>query len=103
MKLRELRSDYPRMIAYINVRAYWEALSQVAEEFNITLLPSVYQNARSWSVEAIGASPPGVFRKYANELVSEISRVQRNIIEKRLPENQDHLLASPRTSMSSYK
>lgn len=72
-KLGDLHNNYQKMIAYINVRAYWEALSQVAEEFEIALLPSVYRNARSWSVEAIGASPPGVFRKYIGELVKEIS------------------------------
>jgi len=77
-KLWELQGDYLRMIAYINVRAYWEALAQVAEEFEITLLPSVYRNAKSWSVEAIGASPPGVFRKYIWELLDEIRSLPNN-------------------------
>ena len=81
-KLCELRSDYLRTIAYINVRAYWEALAQVAEEFEITLLPSVYRNAKSWSVEAIGASPLGVFRKYANELVQELEK-EVTIVDRR--------------------
>lgn len=72
-KLWDLRDDYLKTIAYINVRAYWEALSNLAEEFEITLLPSVYRNARSWSVEAIGASPQGVFRKYVGELLAELS------------------------------
>lgn len=62
-----------RAVAYVNVRTYWQALNTVADEFEICMLPSVYRNASSWSVEAIGASPQGVFRKYVDELLAELS------------------------------
>jgi len=71
-----IRHRFQTIIAYINVKTYWQALEGIAEEFGICLMPSIYRNASSWSADSVGASPPGVFRKYINELVDEISRIE---------------------------
>ena len=70
--LAQIRSEHGTIIAYVNVKSYWQALEEVAEEFNIHLLPSAYRKTSDWSVANIGASPLGVFRKCVNELVDEI-------------------------------
>jgi len=74
IRLTSIRSRFRVIVAYINVRAYWHALEEVADEFGICLLPSVYRGAESWDTGQIGASPLGVFRKYVDELLNEISR-----------------------------
>jgi len=76
--LTRIRDDHRAFVAYVNVKSYWQVLEEVADEFSIELLPSVYRGAQSWDVQRIGLSPPGAFRKYIGELIDEISKSVRS-------------------------
>ena len=74
-RLTRLKTRYLEILAYVNVKVYWQTLAELADEFGIVLLPSVYRGKTNWSVDAVGASPLGIFRIYVDELVREITTV----------------------------
>jgi len=73
-KLRKMSSRYDRMISYLNVRSYWDALESVREEFDITMLPRVYANHKRWNSKKLRMGPIGMFKTKIYDLVREIDQ-----------------------------
>lgn len=72
-KLKKLSKNYDHIIAYINVKAYWKALEQIQDEFEICMLPKAYRNLKKWNNAKIG--PIGMFKTSVGELVETIKEL----------------------------
>jgi len=72
-RLEKLGPYYTDIVAYINVKTYWEALEIVRSEFDIEMLPTVFNDKRNWNSSYSRMSPRGIFYKYVAELQNKLA------------------------------
>lgn len=71
-KLRRMSHRYDRLISYLNVKSYWSALEVVRDEFDIKMLPRVYDRNKVWNSKKLHMGPIGIFKTEIHDLVREL-------------------------------
>jgi len=71
-KLGRLAPRYDHIIAYLNVRTYWQAIERIQDQFNITMLPKAYRRRKKWNSHVMHMGPIGMFKKSIKQLEREI-------------------------------
>jgi hypothetical protein len=64
-KLRQIAPHYPHLIAFVNVRAYYECLCDLSRKFRITVLPRDI----SWR------TPRAITNEQFDQLIHEFKRI----------------------------
>jgi len=72
-RLDEINGKYCQIVAYINVKSYWEVLWKLRRRYHIRMLPRVFHNGENWKSSIAGVSPRGAFYKYVRELTITLS------------------------------
>jgi hypothetical protein len=72
-RLEILSPRYDRILSYLNVRVYWDAVQSLQARFAIRMLPRIFQDSRNWNSAHAGIGPRGAFYKYSYELTNEFT------------------------------
>jgi hypothetical protein len=73
-KLRRMSTRYDRVISYLNVRLYWNAVESIRDEFDITMLPRIYARNKVWNSKKLRMGPIGMFKTEIHDLVHEVEK-----------------------------
>lgn len=68
-QLRRKRIHYDRIVAYVNVKSYWNVLWQLRDKYSITMLPRLFRKRENWNSAIAGISPRGAFYRDIDELL----------------------------------
>jgi len=71
-KLETMNGRYGQMVAYVNVRCYWEVLWSLRRVYRIKMLPRLFHNSENWNSSTARISPRGAFYKYIGELTTTL-------------------------------
>jgi len=73
-QLNRMNGGYCCVLAYVNVRSYWEVLWSLRKQFPIKMLPKIFHNGSNWNSTVAGIGPRGAFYKYIGELTATLGR-----------------------------
>jgi hypothetical protein len=73
-QLKRRTVKYDKVVAYVNVKSYWNVLWSLRKPYSITMLPRLYRHPRNWNSSVARISPRGAFYRDIGELLRAIDR-----------------------------
>jgi hypothetical protein len=74
-QLKKADENYSQIVAYVNVKSYWQVLWSLRKEHHIRMLPRLFHDPSNWNSSNARISPRGAFYKYISELTTELNRL----------------------------
>jgi hypothetical protein len=75
MQLEKINRNYDRVVAYVNVKSYWNVLWKLRRKYKIKMLPTLFHDCDNWNSMNAKISPRGAFYKHIEELTRELDRL----------------------------
>jgi hypothetical protein len=73
-QLDEINGRYDSVVAYVNVKSYWNVLWKLRRKHKIKMLPRLFHDPDNWNSLKAGIGPRGAFYKFIDELTTTLDR-----------------------------
>lgn len=73
-QLERMNGKYDRIVAYVNVKTYWNVLWKLRRKYKIKMLPYLFHDSDNWNSANANISPRGAFYKFIGELITTLDQ-----------------------------